>query len=76
MHRFMTSYSLFVNKKYFLIGRLFQSRYQAKYIKTDKGLLRTTQYIRNNPVKAGLVRRSEDYKWFRDMSMAIKTKLE
>ncbi len=70
MHRFMTSYVMYLNKKYFLVGRLFQSPYQTRYIRTQQSLNRVTDYIKRNPVKAGLVRKSEDYKWLKDLGLA------
>lgn len=63
MHRFMTSYAIYFNKKYQQTGRLFQSPYKSKYLPREKDIIRTLKYIANNPVKAELCRNSNDYKW-------------
>ncbi len=63
MHRFMTSYAIYFNKKYQQTGHLFQSRYKSKYLPQEKDLIRALKYIANNPIKAELCRNSNDYKW-------------
>lgn len=63
MHRFMTSYAIYFNKKYQQIGHLFESPYKSKYLPQEKDIIRTLRYIANNPVKAQLCRNSNDYKW-------------
>ena len=72
MHRFMTSYSLYFNKKYSLVGRVFQSSYRSKPYRTEKGFEKITTYINKNPVKAGLVKYHTDYKWLKEVKL-IKT---
>ena len=37
--------------------------YWDRFIRDSEHLADTTQYIRNNPVRAGLCRRPEDWKW-------------
>jgi len=63
MHRFMTSYAMYFNKKYDYVGRLFQNSYKTKSIRSLKHFNKIVNYISQNPVKAGLVRNAEDYKW-------------
>lgn len=63
MHRFMTSYVMYFNKKYDYVGRLFQSSYNAKSIRSLKHFNKIVNYISQNPVKAGLVENAQDYKW-------------
>lgn len=63
MHRCMTAYVMYFNKKHSRIGRLFQSPFQVRRIYTVKGILRVIQYIEKNPVKADLVKVSSDYRW-------------
>jgi putative transposase len=63
MHRFMTSYAIYFNKKYQQTGHLFQSRYKSKYLPLDRDVRRTLEYIKKNPIEAKLCRRSKDYKW-------------
>jgi putative transposase len=55
MHKINMRYSLYVNRRYVLTGRLFQDRYKAVLVK-DLGYERTLfRYIHLNPVRAGLV---------------------
>lgn len=66
MHRFMTSYSLYFNKRHYLVGRVFQSSYKYKAFRTENEVEKITTYIRENPVKAGLVKNPTDYKWLEE----------
>lgn len=63
MHRCMTAYGMYFNKKYQLVGRLCQSPFQAVKLVTVKSIIREIQYIEANPKKAGLVKVSSDYRW-------------
>ena len=63
MQRFGTAYVLFFNKKYSQVGHLFQSRYSSKYLPYQRDVLRTYQYIKDNPIEAKLCSNSEDYRW-------------
>lgn len=63
MHRSMTAYAMYFNKKYDLVGSIFQGPFCVKRLDSVQSVLRTSKYIDNNPVKAGLVRKPEDYKW-------------
>jgi putative transposase len=44
-------------------GRLWQSRYFDRALRTVKEYHETVEYIHLNPVKAGLVRRPEEWPW-------------
>jgi REP element-mobilizing transposase RayT len=63
MKRINISYSYYFNKKYGRIGHLFQDRFKSEGIDSDAYLLSVVRYIHNNPVKAGLVKNIEEYKW-------------
>ena len=63
MHRSMTSYTMYFNKKYGLVGSVFQGPFCVRRLEDIPSIIRTSDYIDNNPVKAGLVKKSEDYKW-------------
>jgi putative transposase len=69
MHRFMTSYSVYINKKYKLVGRLLESPYKAKFIPNEQVFRKVIRYIDNNPIKAGLVREKHDYRWLMQVSL-------
>jgi putative transposase len=63
MHRFMTSYVKYYNREHKHVGRLFQDRFQSKHISDIEGVFKIYEYIRLNPVEAGLVEVAEEYKW-------------
>ena len=63
MHRCMTAYVMYFNKKYKSVGRLFQSPFQVKKLCNIKSIIRVVLYIENNPIEAKLVKASSNYKW-------------
>jgi len=48
-----------------LVGdaRMWDERFDGKLIKSEKMLVEDIEYIHNNPVKAGLVERRQDYRY-------------
>jgi REP element-mobilizing transposase RayT len=50
-----------------ILGRTGETFWQAEsydhWVRDEKELGRITAYLENNPVKAGLVTRAEDYRW-------------
>ena len=73
MQNINTSYTVFVNRKYGRSGHLFQGRYKAFIVDKERYLLALGRYIHLNPVRAGVVRRPEDFGWssYRDYLSAI-----
>ncbi len=63
MKRINISYVYYFNKKYVRTGHLFQDRFKSEGIENDAYLLAAVRYIHNNPVKAGIVKNIEEYKW-------------
>lgn len=63
MKRIGVSYTYYFNKKYQRVGHLFQDRFRSEPAEMDSYLLAASRYIHNNPVKAGLVHKAEDYRW-------------
>ena len=63
MQNINTSYTVFVNRKYRRSGHLFQGRYKAFIVDKERYLLELGRYIHLNPVRAGVVRRPEDFRW-------------
>ncbi len=59
MQMFGASYTRYFNKKYGLVGHLFQGTYKYKNITTERQLLSTSEYIYKNPL--GLSTRR--YRW-------------
>jgi putative transposase len=63
MKRLGISYAHRYNCKYGRSGHVFQDRYKSEPVEDDPYLLTVIRYIHNNPVKAGMVNRPEQYKW-------------
>lgn len=63
MQKVLGTYAMKINKKYQRVGHTFQGRYNANYLPYKKDLLQTRAYLRQNPVRDGLVRKAGDYKW-------------
>lgn len=63
MHRLMTTYAKYINRRHERTGHLFQARYDANLCLDDKYLATLIHYIHMNPVRAGLVARPQDWPW-------------
>ncbi|MFZ5647823.1 MAG: REP-associated tyrosine transposase [Bacillota bacterium] len=63
MKRICVSYVYYFNNKYQRIGHLFQDRFRSEAVEEESYLLAAARYIHNNPVKAGMVTKAEDFKW-------------
>ncbi|MFZ5942932.1 MAG: transposase [Bacillota bacterium] len=61
--RITVSYVHWHNNKYGRKGHLFQNRYLSEPVESEKYLLAVLRYIHQNPLKAMIVERLEDYKW-------------
>jgi REP element-mobilizing transposase RayT len=57
------AYTTYFNVKRSRAGHLFQGRYKALVVEVDNYATELSRYIHLNPVKAGLVKRPEDYPW-------------
>ncbi|MBX2871973.1 MAG: transposase [Saprospiraceae bacterium] len=60
---FFIAYVKAINKKYGRTGSLFQAKFKKKLIENEYQYLFTTAYIHNNPVKAGLSQRYDDWQY-------------
>lgn len=58
-----TSYSMVFNKKYKLVGHLFQDRFKQKIISDDAYMKQLVAYIHLNPVKDNLCNFPKEYEW-------------
>ena len=56
-------YVLYYNRRYQRVGTLWTGRYRAKPITDERYWLTCLRYIEQNPVRAKLVVRPEQYKW-------------
>ncbi len=63
MHYLNATYTGYFNKKYKRIGHLFQGRYKGFLIEKERYLLSISRYLHLNPVRAGVVKRPEEYIW-------------
>lgn len=63
MQMLLRYYALYFNSKYEREGHLFQSRYKAAVCENERYLFELVRYIHINPIKAGLVKNINDYKW-------------
>ncbi|MBM4348463.1 MAG: transposase [Deltaproteobacteria bacterium] len=57
------SYSKYFNGENGRTGRLWECRYYSSVIDADSYLWAVIKYIENNPVRAGIVQRPEDYSY-------------
>jgi putative transposase len=57
------SYSVWFNRKHQRSGHLFQGRFKSFLIENERYLTAMCLYIHNNPLRAGIVKRSAHYKW-------------
>ncbi len=65
MQRCMTSYVMYFNRRYGRVGHLFQGRFESRLLDGGKDLSNLVNYLKNNPIEAGLVSKKEGkYKWF------------
>lgn len=63
MQCLILQYTQYFNKQYSRVGPLFQGRYKDRIVETEEYLNRLAEYIYFNPVKDGLVKNPEDYRW-------------
>lgn len=57
------NYAQYFNWRYERTGTLWEGRYKASVIDTDRYLLTCHRYIEMNPVRAGMVDHPGDYRW-------------
>ena len=61
MHDLNSGYVGYFNRRHRRVGHLFQGRFKAHLVQEEGYYLEVSRYIHLNPVRAGLVRRPEDY---------------
>lgn len=54
-------YTQYVNRTYGRTGRLWESRYHSCIVDQEKYLWAAARYIEQNPIRAGIVEKAEDY---------------
>ena len=63
MQKINTSFARFYNRKKDRVGFVFRDRYSVQQILNKQHLYNCLAYIHNNPVKAGIVETTKDYKY-------------
>ncbi|MBQ2897419.1 MAG: transposase [Clostridia bacterium] len=63
VHKILTRYVAWYNHKYKRSGSLIGNRYKSEPIEDDVYYLSLIRYIHQNPVKAGIVKCIDEYKW-------------
>jgi putative transposase len=63
MHDVLTQYSVYFNGRYGRSGHLFQNRFFDSEVRDLAYLINATAYIHLNPVRAGLVRTVDEWRW-------------
>lgn len=63
MRKLLSDYALYYNKWYRRRGSVFKSRYGSFLIQENNYYLTVVKYICDNPVRAGIVKRSDLYRW-------------
>ena len=63
MHRVLTGYSQYYNRRYRRVGHLLQGRHKSILCQSDRYLSELVRYIHLNPVRAGMVEKPEQYKY-------------
>ena len=63
MHKILTRYVMWYNRKYQRSGSLIGNRYKSEPIEDETYYLTLMRYIHHNPLKAGMVDTPEEYIW-------------
>ncbi|PKR86440.1 transposase [Heyndrickxia camelliae] len=63
LKRIGVSYVGYYNWKYRTTGHLFQDRFKSECVENNKYLLTVVRYIHQNPVKAGMVSKADEWRW-------------
>ena len=56
-------YAQYINRKYQRTGTLWEGRHRASLVQSEKYFLACSRYIELNPIRAGMVKRPEEYRW-------------
>ena len=57
------NYVLYINKTYRRSGTLWEGRHKSSLVDADKYLFHCYRYIEMNPVRAGMTRKPDEYRW-------------
>ncbi|HLF17561.1 MAG TPA: transposase [Candidatus Omnitrophota bacterium] len=63
IHALALAYSIRYRKKYNYAGHLWQSRFKSRVIEREKYFFECLEYVHENPVKAKIVQRADEYRY-------------
>ena len=63
MHKLLTTYVVWFNRKYQRSGSLIGNRYKSEPIEDEKYYFALVRYIHQNPVRAKICKSSSEYHW-------------
>jgi len=63
MQKFLTLYAIYFKSRYDRTGHVFQGRYKSKICDKEEYLFKLMQYIHLNPLRAGITKDLNSYKW-------------
>lgn len=63
MHRLLTGYVQYYNRRHRKVGHLLQGRYKSILCQSDRYLSELVRYVHLNPVRARIVRKPEEYQY-------------
>ena len=63
LKRLTVSYAAYYNKRYQRVGHLFQDRFKSEPVNDIEYFVTLLRYIHQNPVKAGICDKAEEYTW-------------
>ena len=72
MQKINTKYAMIYNKVNNRVGYVFRDRYYTQTILTEQQLMKCVVYIHNNPIKANIVSRREEYAYSSYKEYVIK----
>lgn len=78
MHKTSLKYAKYYNKKYDRVGYVFRGRYKTQEIKTISHFYNCIYYIHQNPVKANICEKAEEYPYssLKNNCFKIDTEME
>jgi REP-associated tyrosine transposase len=63
MHKLNGRYAQRFNRRYDRVGHVFQNRFSSYVIETEEHFLRALDYVRANPIEAGLCASLDEWPW-------------
>lgn len=63
MQGVLLSYSMWYRRQEDYVGHVWQGRYSSRLVETERQFLENIKYIHQNPVRAGIVNKEEEYLW-------------